>query len=117
MSSQSSALDNTLAALADPYRRRAVDLLRQGPRRASDLARELDLPPPTMSRHLRVLRRSGIVQEESPEFDARVRIYSLRPGAVRELRQWLEEIEAVWSQQLAAFKKHLEASNDTGERP
>ena len=61
-----------------------------------------------MSRHLRVLRQSGLVEEESPEFDARVRIYSLRPGAVQGLREWLEEIEAMWTQQLSAFRTYLQ---------
>jgi DNA-binding transcriptional ArsR family regulator len=101
-------IDRTLAALADPYRRRTIELLRQGPRRASDLARALELAPPAMSRHLRVLRQSGLVQEEHPEFDARVRIYSLRPGAIHELRDWLDHVEAMWTQQLSAFKSHLE---------
>jgi DNA-binding transcriptional ArsR family regulator len=107
LSSPAFDLDQTLAALADPYRRRTVDLLRQGPRRASDLARELEVTSPAMSRHLRVLRRSGLVQEEHPEFDARVRIYSLRPGAIQELRQWLDEVEAMWTQQLSAFRNHI----------
>jgi DNA-binding transcriptional ArsR family regulator len=101
-------IDRTLAALADPYRRRTVDLLREGPRRSSDLARELNVTPPVMSRHLRVLRQSGLVQEEHPDFDARVRIYSLRPGAIHELRDWLDQIETMWMEQLSAFKSHLE---------
>lgn len=104
-------IDRTLAALADPYRRRAVDLLREGPMRATDLANALDLAPPAMSRHLRVLRQSGLVQETHPEFDARVRIYSLQPGAIRDLRQWLDHIEAMWTQQLSAFRAHLEEKN------
>jgi DNA-binding transcriptional ArsR family regulator len=103
------ALDRTLAALADPARRRAIDLLRQGPRRAGDLAQAIGLPAPAMSRHLRVLRQSGLVEESHPEFDARVRIYSLRPGPMAELRDWLDETEALWAEQLSSFKKHVEA--------
>ena len=68
------ALDVTLAALADPHRRRAVDILARGPRPAGGLARELGLSAPPMSRHLRTLRESGLVEESHPEFDARVRI-------------------------------------------
>ncbi|HEX6512218.1 MAG TPA: metalloregulator ArsR/SmtB family transcription factor, partial [Chloroflexota bacterium] len=71
-------MDRTLAALADPERRRLVELLRQRPRRAGELAAEMGLRPPAVSRHLRVLRQSGLVDERHPEFDARVRIYSLR---------------------------------------
>jgi DNA-binding transcriptional ArsR family regulator len=100
-------IDRTLAALADPYRRRTVDLLREGSKRASDIARALELTPPVMSRHLRVLRQSGIVREEHPEFDARVRIYSLQPGAIHELNAWLDQVEAMWTQQLSAFKAHI----------
>ena len=108
MSQSRPALDRTLAALADPDRRRAVDLLRNGPRRAGDLAQAIGLPAPAMSRHLRVLRQSGLVEETHPECDARVRIYSLRPAPMAELRNWLDETEALWSEQLALFKKHLE---------
>jgi len=103
-----SDLDRTLAALADPHRRRVVDLLAGGPRAAGDLARELDLTAPAMSRHLRTLRQSGLVQESHPPFDARVRIYALRPEPMVHLLRWLEESERLWSAQLAAFKAHIE---------
>jgi DNA-binding transcriptional ArsR family regulator len=101
-------VDRTLAALADPHRRRVVDLLSRGPRAAGDLARELDLSPPAMSRHLRTLRQSGLVEESHPEFDARVRIYALRREPMANLTRWLEEAERLWSDQLLAFKAHLE---------
>jgi DNA-binding transcriptional ArsR family regulator len=101
-------IDQTLAALADPHRRRVVDLLSRGPRAAGDLARELALTPPAMSRHLRTLRQSGLVEESHPPFDARVRIYALRPEHMANLLRWLEEAERLWSEQLAAFKAHLE---------
>jgi DNA-binding transcriptional ArsR family regulator len=110
VSQAGAALDRTLAALADPDRRRTIDLLREGPRRAGELAQAIGLPAPAMSRHLRVLRQSGLVEvdKSQPEFDARVRIYSLRPGPMAELRDWLNETEALWTEQLTSFKKHLE---------
>jgi DNA-binding transcriptional ArsR family regulator len=101
-------IDRTLSALADPNRRRVVDLLARGPRAAGELARELDLSAPAMSRHLRTLRQSGLVEESHPEFDARVRIYALRPEPMADLLRWLAEAERLWSEQLAAFKAHLE---------
>ncbi|HEX3887221.1 MAG TPA: metalloregulator ArsR/SmtB family transcription factor [Phenylobacterium sp.] len=101
-------LDRTLAALADPHRRQVVDLLSRGPRAAGDLARELALSAPSMSRHLRTLRESGLVEESHPTFDARVRIYALRPEPMANLLRWLEEAERLWSEQLLAFKAHLE---------
>jgi DNA-binding transcriptional ArsR family regulator len=102
------ALDATLAALAHPDRREVIDLLRRQPRAAGELARALDLSAPAMSRHLRALRSAGLVEETHPEFDARVRVYSLKAGAMAELTRWLEETERLWSDQLAAFKAHLE---------
>lgn len=102
------ALDQTLAALADPHRRKVIDLLAQGPRASGDLARELNLSPPAMSRHLRTLRASGLVEESHPQFDARVRIYTLRPEPMVHLLRWLEESERLWSAQLLAFKAHVE---------
>jgi DNA-binding transcriptional ArsR family regulator len=108
MSEAALALDRTLEALADPARRRTVELLRSGPMRAGDLARELGLGAPAMSRHLRVLRRSGIVAEESPEFDARVRIYSLNPAPIGALKEWLAQTEEMWAAQLLGFKAHVE---------
>jgi DNA-binding transcriptional ArsR family regulator len=104
----SAAIDQTLAALADPLRRRTVDLLAQRPRAAGELARELDISAPAMSRHLRTLKASGIVEESHPEFDARVRIYALRPEPMVHLLRWLEESERLWSAQLLAFKAHIE---------
>lgn len=109
------ALDQTLAALADPVRRRTVDLLAQRPRAAGELARELDVSAPAMSRHLRTLRASGLVEESHPEFDARVRIYALRPEPMVHLLRWLEESERLWSAQLLAFKAHIE--KDVRDQP
>jgi DNA-binding transcriptional ArsR family regulator len=102
------ALDRTLTALADPHRRRVISLLSERPRSAGELARTIGLAPPAMSRHLRTLRQSGLVEQTHPPFDARVRVYALRAGAMSELMRWLEETERLWSAQLAAFKAHLE---------
>ncbi|HEY3797349.1 MAG TPA: metalloregulator ArsR/SmtB family transcription factor [Caulobacteraceae bacterium] len=103
-----SALDATLAALADPHRRQVIELLREGPRPAGEIARAVGLAPPAMSRHLRTLRRCGLVEEAHPEFDARVRVYALRTGAMAELKAWVDDTERMWAEQLAAFKTHLE---------
>jgi DNA-binding transcriptional ArsR family regulator len=102
------AVDATLAALADPHRRRVVDLLAERPRAAGELARELGVSAPAMSRHLKTLRANGLVEESHPAFDARVRIYALRPEPMVHLLRWLEESERLWSAQLAAFKAHVE---------
>lgn len=108
MTAASARLDDTLAALADPVRRSAVELLARGPRRAGELAAELGTTPSTMSKHLRVLRQGGLVDETHPEFDARVRIYTLRSAPMAELRAWLDAAERGWAEQLTAFKHHVE---------
>lgn len=105
-------LDDTLAALADPIRRRAIELLAERPRRAGELATELQTTPSTMSKHLRVLRQRGLVEESHPDFDARVRIYALRSAPMAELRRWLDTAERAWAEQLAAFAAHLEGEDD-----
>ncbi len=106
--SRRTALDRTLAALADPNRRRVIDLLGERPHRAGELAERAGLAPPTLSRHLRILREGGLVEESHPPFDARVRIYALRPRFLAQLKAWLAETETLWSAQLVAFRRHVE---------
>jgi DNA-binding transcriptional ArsR family regulator len=101
-------LDETLAALADPTRRKVVDLLRKRPRRAGELAATVQMSPPAMSRHLRVLRATGLVQADPTEQDARVRVYRLRPERFVALQAWLDQVQAFWAEQLVAFKAHAE---------
>ena len=84
-------------------------MLRERPRRAGELAQALDLSPPAMSRHLRALRKSGLIEESHPDFDARVRIYRLRPKPMTDLIAWLDETEKMWTAQLAAFKERVES--------
>jgi DNA-binding transcriptional ArsR family regulator len=111
-----SDLGRTFAALSDPTRRRAIELLRSGPLRAGELAEALSMSPPAMSRHLRVLRASGLVEERHDGADARARVYGLRRGPFGELRCWLDEVEAFWASELAAFKEHAERTRGRGRR-
>ena len=103
-----SDLDRILAAVADPTRRAVIEQLRQKPLRSGDIAAALSMSHPATSRHLRVLRRAGVLEEETLENDARVRIYRLRPEPFAELRGWLDEVAAFWEDQLGAFKAHAE---------
>jgi DNA-binding transcriptional ArsR family regulator len=102
-------LDTTLTALADPTRRQVVDLLRQAPRPAGELAASVAMSAPAMSRHLRVLRASGLVEVRSDDDDARLRVYRLRREPFTALQAWLDQVQAFWSEQLGAFKAHVEA--------
>jgi DNA-binding transcriptional ArsR family regulator len=101
-------LDQTFGALADPTRRGVIELLRREPRRAGELADELGMSRPAMSRHLKVLRTTGLIEPASDEADARARIYRLRPEPFSHLRGWLDDVEAFWGGQLASFKAHAE---------
>ncbi len=102
------SLDSTLTALADPVRRGVVDLLRQRPRRAGELAAASRLSAPAMSRHLRVLRGGGLVEVALSDEDARARVYRLRPEPFADLGAWLEQVQAFWNEQLEAFKSYAE---------
>jgi DNA-binding transcriptional ArsR family regulator len=111
-------VDATLAALAEPTRRRLVDLLRGGPRRAGELAAALRMTPPATSRHLRVLRASGLVDVTWSDDDARLRMYRLRREPFVALQAWLDQLDAFWGEQLGSFKKVAEdpGGADGGER-
>ena len=106
-SAASRRLDRTLSALADPTRRGVIELLRERPRRAGELASAFGASPPAMSRHLRVLRTRGLVEEEGVDGDARVRIYRLRREPFDALALWLRELETFWSDQLESFGAHV----------
>ena len=109
-------LDATFAALAEPTRRRVIELLRERPRRASELAAAAGASGPAMSRHLRVLRNSGLVREERVDHDARVHVYRLRREPFVTLEAWLDEVQAVWTDQLDAYRAHVEHTRG-GSRP
>jgi len=104
-------LDRTLAALADPIRRAIVERLRNQPQRPSEVAEAMDMSRPAMSRHLRVLRKAGLIAQEALEDDARARLIQLRTEPLTDLRSWVEEVEAMWGDQLQAFKAHAERAH------
>src|SRR3954454_16252764 len=101
-------IDDTLTALADPTRRQVVDLLRERPWRAGELAARFPISGPAMSRHLRVLRDSGLVEARFVDGDARAREYRLLPERLGDLHAWLERVQAFWNEQLEAFRLHVE---------
>lgn len=105
---QAAKLDRTLAALAEPNRRRVVEVLRDRPHTAGDLAVQVGISPAALSRHLKTLKAAGLVEETHPDYDARVRVYQLSPAPMADLKDWLAKTEALWARQLAAFKAHVE---------
>ena len=95
---------NALAALADPTRRRIVEVLAEGERSAGDLAAHFRTARPGVSRHLRVLREHGLVRSR---VDGRRRMYSLDPGPLDELDAWLAHYRAFWQNRLDALETQI----------
>jgi DNA-binding transcriptional ArsR family regulator len=62
---------------------------------------------------LKALKQAGLVEDVHPDFDARVRVYSLRSGSLDALKVWLGETEALWSDQLLALKRHIEGDGSS----
>ena len=107
-----------LAALAEPTRRRVVELLSAGPRAAGQLAEETTVTAATMSKHLRVLRRSGLIEEKRQnQRDARLRIYSLRPEPILALEEWLRQRLVFWSEQMESYKDFVERLHGSEKWP
>ena len=95
-------------ALADPTRRRVIELLGDRAHRAGELAAAAGTSAPVMSRHLRILLEAGFVADERVPGDARLRVFRLRPEPVTALQAWLDQLQAHWNEQLGAFKRHVE---------
>jgi DNA-binding transcriptional ArsR family regulator len=91
--------------LAEPNRRRILDLVRERPRPVGELVGELGLTQPGTSKHLRVLREAGLL-EVRPE--GQRRIYVLRPEPLAELDVWLAPYRKLWSARLDALERHLD---------
>jgi DNA-binding transcriptional ArsR family regulator len=106
-------LDATFVALSDATRRDMIRSLLHKPRRAGELADIVAMSPQALSRHLRVLRKAGLVVEEGIDSDARVRVYSVHPEAFAPVQQWLADVEDVWRRQLQAFKSFAENAHRT----
>jgi len=105
-----------LGALADPTRRRVIEVLGAGPRRAGDLAHGVGVPATALSRHLQVLRSSGLVTVETLDGDARGRVYALAPDSLVAVQAWLDQVQAFWSEQLGSFKRHAERTRRSRTR-
>ena len=98
----------SLAAIADPTRRRIVELLAQRERTAGELVAAFDLSAPAISQHLNVLREAGLVLTRA---EGQSRIQSLNPKGLDELDAWLERTRRFWSRNLDALERELRADD------
>ena len=94
--------------LAEPTRRRVLDLLREQERTVGELVDALDMSQPAVSKHLRVLREAGLVEAH---VDAQRRIYRLRPEPLADVDAWLAPYRKLWRGKLAALQRHLASDN------
>lgn len=95
----------TFAALAEPNRFRIVELLRAGPRPVNEIGERLRLNQPQVSKHLRVLRETGLV-DVHPR--AQQRLYALRPEPLRQLTEWVERYRELWDARFADLDELIE---------
>jgi DNA-binding transcriptional ArsR family regulator len=100
--------------LAEPTRRRILDLLRERPRLVGELTDELGLTQPGTSKHLRVLRDAGLVRVRR---DAQRRWYELDPEPLKEIDAWLTPYRWIWDSRLDALERHLDTMPDEPARP
>ncbi len=95
--------------LAEPARRRILDLLLERPRLVGDLTERLGLSQPGTSKHLRVLREAGLVRVRQ---DAQRRWYELAPEPLAEIDAWLQPYRRLWAGSLDALERHLDTMED-----
>ncbi|MGH9196372.1 MAG: metalloregulator ArsR/SmtB family transcription factor [Acidimicrobiia bacterium] len=109
------AVDETdpFAILSDPIRRRIVELLADGERPAGEIAAQFDVTGPAISRHLRVLRGSGIVTHRR---EAQRWLYSLNPKPIEDAHRWMLSTLNAWSRAFDALGKHLDRMEESEKK-
>jgi DNA-binding transcriptional ArsR family regulator len=95
--------------VAEPNRRRILDLLGAHQRAVGDLVEQLDLSQPAVSKHLRILREAGLVEVRG---EAQRRLYSVRPEPLRAIDEWLSPYRRMWATSLDELERHLERMSD-----
>jgi len=102
-----------LEALADPTRRRIVELLARRDRTAGEIVDEFDMSAPAISQHLNILREAGLVVTRA---EGQQRIQSLNPAGLDEIGVWLEKTRGFWSRRLDALERELRAEDERNRR-
>lgn len=92
----------SFAALADPTRRRIIEMLARGPLAAGAIAQRFAISPPAISQHLKILRTARLVQVRVA---AQQRIYELDAAGLADIDEWLERVEPVWQKRLDALER------------
>lgn len=103
----------SLLAIADPTRRRIVELLAENERTAGQLVDEFDVSASAISQHLKVLREAGLVTVRAV---GQSRVQALNPDGFRDVEDWLEKTRSVWSRRLDALERELRAEDEANTR-
>jgi len=98
-------VESTFGIIAEPNRRAILSLLASSERSVGELERQLRMPQPSVSKHLRVLREAGFVEAR---VDAQRRLYRIRPEPLMEVDAWLAPFRRFWSAHVDALERHLE---------
>src|SRR5499427_8037839 len=101
----SRAMESVFAVIAEPNRRAILRLLLSSEQSVGEIERQLRMPQPTVSKHLRVLREAGVVEAT---VDAQRRVYRLRPEPLQEVDAWLAPFRQFWSAHVDALERHLD---------
>src|SRR5579884_4502418 len=99
------SMESVFEVVAEPNRRAILSLLVSSEQSVGDIERQLRMPQPTVSKHLRVLREAGIVEST---VDAQRRLYRLKPGPLQEVDEWLAPFRRFWSAHVDALERHLD---------
>jgi DNA-binding transcriptional ArsR family regulator len=100
---------NSLAALADPTRRRIVEMLADGNLSSGEIAESFRISAPAISQHLKTLRRAGLVRVR---VEAQRRIYELDPRGIEEMSQWVLRIRRTWGMRLERLEAQLRQESE-----
>ncbi len=98
-------MESVFEIIAEPNRRAILGLLLSSQQSVGDIERQLQIPQPTVSKHLRVLRDAGFVEST---VDAQRRLYRLKPEPLQEIDAWLEPFRRFWSAHVDALERHLD---------
>jgi DNA-binding transcriptional ArsR family regulator len=106
-------MESTFATIAEPNRRAILSLLASSERSVGEIEEQLQLPQPSVSKHLRVLREAGFVESR---VDAQRRLYRIRPEPLMEVDAWLAPFRRFWSVHVDALERHLDRMNQVPRR-
>ncbi len=104
------SVESVFEIIAEPNRRAILSLLVSSEQSVGEIERQLRMPQPTVSKHLRVLREAGFVEST---VDAQRRLYRLKPGPFQELDSWLAQFRRFWSAHIDALERHLDRMEST----